>query len=204
VTLILSQLIPSSAYTMTDDVPSNLIVAVADDDISVRESLGSLLESSGYSVHLFDSAGALLASGVLADIDCLISDIDMPRIDGYELARLASMARPELPVILITGHHDWVSRSSRGRSREVKIFSGSRSKSKNCLQLSGSAWNGNSRKRTAVAPASEVRRVGRSSPKPRLSQCPWPPHRLLICARSPAGPDLRERLRALVIRPTWL
>jgi len=107
---------------MTDDVPPNLIVAVADDDESVRESLGSLLGSSGYTVRLFDSAVALLASGALADIDCLISDIEMPRVDGYELARLASMTRPELPVILITGHHDRVNGSSRGRSHQPKIL----------------------------------------------------------------------------------
>ena len=107
---------------MSDDLPPNLIVAVTDDDESVRESLGSLLEFSGYTVRLFDSAAALLASGALADIDCLISDIDMPRMDGYELARHASVARPELPVILVTGHHDLVNRRSRARSPQPKIL----------------------------------------------------------------------------------
>jgi len=107
---------------MTDDLPLNLIVAVTDDDESVRESLGSLLGDAGYSVCLFDSAAALLASRGLSDIDCLISDIDMPGIDGYELSRLASTARPELPVILMTGHHELADRSPQPRSRQPQIF----------------------------------------------------------------------------------
>jgi FixJ family two-component response regulator len=61
-------------------------------------------------VRLFGSAAALLASGSLADIDCLISDIDLPSIDGFELARRASASRPELPIILITGHADMAMR----------------------------------------------------------------------------------------------
>ena len=39
-------------------------------------------------------------------IDCLIADIGMPGIDGFELQRLMSETRPELPVILITGRHE--------------------------------------------------------------------------------------------------
>jgi FixJ family two-component response regulator len=77
---------------------------VVDDDRLVLESLEDLLESAGHRVRLFGSAAALLASGSLADIDCLISDIDLPSIDGFELLRLASASRPELPIILITGH----------------------------------------------------------------------------------------------------
>ncbi|HEV7546308.1 MAG TPA: response regulator [Reyranella sp.] len=82
------------------------IVAVVDDDQRVLESLEDLLESAGHSVRVFSSATALLENDGLAQIDCLIADIGMPVIDGFELQRLARTARPELPVILITGRHE--------------------------------------------------------------------------------------------------
>jgi DNA-binding NtrC family response regulator len=40
----------------------------------------------------------------LPEIDCLISDIDMPGVDGFALLRELRTVRPGLPVILITGH----------------------------------------------------------------------------------------------------
>ena len=79
------------------------VVAVVDDDSRVLESLEDLLESAGHTVHLFRSAQALLEDRAFGKIDCLISDIGMPTIDGFGLERLARAARPELPVILITG-----------------------------------------------------------------------------------------------------
>ena len=90
---------------MTDQ-PSAFVVAVVDDDQSILRSLEYLLESADYSVRLFTSARALLDSGCLPEIDCLISDIDMPGIDGFELLRRVHAARPALPTILITGYPD--------------------------------------------------------------------------------------------------
>ena len=82
------------------------VVAVVDDDHRILESLENLLESAGYAVRLFQSATELLKSGGFTGLDCLISDISMPVMDGFELQRLAKAARPELPVILITGRHE--------------------------------------------------------------------------------------------------
>lgn len=82
------------------------VVAVVDDDQSILRSLEYLLESADYAVRLFTSATALLDSGCLPEIDCLISDIDMPATDGFELARQVHTARPQLPIILITGYPD--------------------------------------------------------------------------------------------------
>jgi FixJ family two-component response regulator len=91
--------------SMTDPRSSS-VVAVVDDDQSILRSLEYLLESADYAVRLFTSARALLDSGCLAEIDCLISDVDMPGMDGFELLRLVRAARPGLPTILITGYPD--------------------------------------------------------------------------------------------------
>jgi FixJ family two-component response regulator len=82
------------------------VVAVVDDDQSILQSLEYLLESADYAVRLFASASALLDSGSLSEIDCLISDIDMLGMDGFELVRRVHTARPQLPIILITGYLD--------------------------------------------------------------------------------------------------
>ena len=92
------------------DRPSGPVVAVVDDDQSILRSLASLLDSADYSVRPFTSATALLYSGCLLEINCLISDIDMPGMDGFELLRLVHAVRPGLPTILITGYPDTLKR----------------------------------------------------------------------------------------------
>ena len=82
------------------------VIAIVDDDPSVLESLENLLESCGYGVRGFSSAAAFLEADVLTAIDCLVSDISMPLMDGIALQERVAKDRPELPVILITARHD--------------------------------------------------------------------------------------------------
>ena len=77
-------------------------IAVVDDDVRILESIQELLESAGHSVCLFPSARSLLENSILSEIDCLIADIGMPLVNGFELHRRARDARPDLPVIFIT------------------------------------------------------------------------------------------------------
>jgi FixJ family two-component response regulator len=85
----------------------NYIIGVVDDDPRLLESIGDLLESAGYSVRPFGSARSFLEDqAALSETDCLIADIGMPVIDGFELQKRVRQARPELPVILITGRHE--------------------------------------------------------------------------------------------------
>src|ERR1700681_425105 len=95
--------------SMTDQSPG-FTIAVVDDEPRILESLKNLLESADYAVRSFASAAALLESDCLAEIDCLISDIDMPVMDGFELLRAVRAARPELPIILITGYPEMLNR----------------------------------------------------------------------------------------------
>ncbi len=82
------------------------VVAVVDNDVRLLESLEDLLESAGHSVRLFSSAASLLENDNLSKIDCLVSDVGMPVMDGFKLRGLVQAERPELPVILITGRHE--------------------------------------------------------------------------------------------------
>jgi len=83
------------------------MIAVVDDDLRLLESLSDLLESAGYAVRLFRSAQSFLDDhAALSEADCLVADIGMPLIDGFELEKLTRQTRPNLPVILITGRHE--------------------------------------------------------------------------------------------------
>lgn len=97
---------------------ARFVVAVVDDDDRTLESLADLLEAAGYDVRLYTSAKAVWTRGGLSDIDCLISDIGMPEMDGFELRRLALSERPELPVILITGRPELRAQHSSNIERD--------------------------------------------------------------------------------------
>jgi FixJ family two-component response regulator len=86
---------------------TRFVVAVVDDDHRTLESLADLLEAGGYDVRLFSSAKMVWKRGGLSGIDCLISDIGLPDMNGLELRRWALLERPELPVILITGRPEF-------------------------------------------------------------------------------------------------
>jgi len=104
------------------DPASRFMVAVVDDDRRVLASLAALLESADYVVRPFDSAAAMLESGSLAEIDCLISDVGMPVMDGFELLQRVRAARPQLPVILISGRSDALARAAVGGGAGYRLF----------------------------------------------------------------------------------
>jgi len=85
---------------------SRPLVAVVDDDESVRESLPDLLGELGYTARAFASAEAFLASDTLGQARCLILDIAMPDMSGPELFRELRARGSVLPVIFITAQMD--------------------------------------------------------------------------------------------------
>jgi FixJ family two-component response regulator len=87
------------------DSSVQMIVGV-DDDLHIRESLESLVESVGFGCLVFPSAEEFLRSGKLSQATCLIADIRMPGMDGIELQLRVRLDRPKLPVIFISGHFD--------------------------------------------------------------------------------------------------
>ncbi len=81
-------------------------VHVIDDDEAMRDSLCFLLETSGLTVRAFPSASAFLEALPGVGDGCVVTDIRMPGMSGLELVRVLRGMRPDLPVVVMTGHGD--------------------------------------------------------------------------------------------------
>ncbi|HVM83834.1 MAG TPA: response regulator [Candidatus Binatia bacterium] len=81
-------------------------VAVVDDDESVRESLPDLIREFGYAAGGFSSAEEFLASGDLTEAECLVLDIAMPGMSGFDLQRELIRQERKIPIVFITAHGD--------------------------------------------------------------------------------------------------
>jgi FixJ family two-component response regulator len=82
------------------------LVAVVDDDESVRESLPDLLGELGFAARAFNSGEAFLASEFLQQAECLILDIAMPGMSGFDVQRELKVRRHQIPIVFITAHKD--------------------------------------------------------------------------------------------------
>jgi FixJ family two-component response regulator len=91
---------------MTSESSGRHLVAVIDDDESVRESLPDLLREFGYAVQAFASAEEFLAAGDLRRTKCLLLDVAMPGMSGPELQRELQRSGKDIPVVFITAHAD--------------------------------------------------------------------------------------------------
>src|SRR5215510_6439510 len=84
----------------------NPLIAVIDDDASMRGALRRLLRSVGFRVAAFASAEEFLHAGQLQDTACVIVDVRMPRMSGLELQQHLATTNCPIPLIFITGHGD--------------------------------------------------------------------------------------------------
>ena len=82
------------------------IIHVIDDDAAMRDSLAFLLDVNGFRPQVYESADAFLGTAGTDAVNCVISDIRMPGMNGIELVRKLKSRGASCPVILITGHGD--------------------------------------------------------------------------------------------------
>ena len=82
------------------------LVAIVDDDESVRESLPDLLRQFGFAAQAFSSAEAFLASNAVSETSCLLLDIAMPNMSGPELQQELIRRQQEIPIVFITANGD--------------------------------------------------------------------------------------------------
>jgi FixJ family two-component response regulator len=77
-------------------------ISIVDDDRSFREATRRLMKSAGYDVSLFESAEAYLSSDRVRDSACLILDMNMPGLSGFELQQHLIAEGDRTPVILVS------------------------------------------------------------------------------------------------------
>ncbi|HEY7204357.1 MAG TPA: response regulator [Methylomirabilota bacterium] len=95
-----SSLVPDTGLARSD---RRAIVGVVDDDASILRALRRLLQAAGFSVETFGSAGEVLSSSELGRIDCLVLDIHLGDLSGFDVHERLPDSRP-IPIIFITAH----------------------------------------------------------------------------------------------------
>ncbi len=88
-----------------------ILVAVVDDDESVRESLPGLLNELGFGSKAFSTAEQFLQSGVADNANCLILDISMPGQSGPQLHRELVLRGYSIPTIFMSAHPEFASQA---------------------------------------------------------------------------------------------
>jgi FixJ family two-component response regulator len=98
------------------------LVAIVDDDDSVRGALQGLMKEVGFSARAFASAEEFLESGQQQQTACLIADIRMPGMSGLELQAKLNAEHCRIPTIFITAHGDEKMRMQALRAGAVEFL----------------------------------------------------------------------------------
>ena len=99
-------------------MPEGPLIAVVDDDRSVRSATQNLLNAAGFSTFTFESAESFLGSSVRANVECLVTDMRMPGMTGLELHEHLELSGTGIPTVIITAHPE---KPTRDRARKAGI-----------------------------------------------------------------------------------
>jgi FixJ family two-component response regulator len=98
------------------------LVAIVDDDDSLRVALQGLLKATGFPAEAYASAEEFLSSGQQQKTACLITDIRMPGMSGLELQAKLNADRHRIPIIFLTAHGDEKMRMQALRAGAVEFL----------------------------------------------------------------------------------
>jgi FixJ family two-component response regulator len=98
---------------MPNDVP---LLAVVDDDADVRVALTRLVSSAGFAVETFASGAEFLHSIEDHEPDCVVLDLHMPEMSGFDVQGALAIGHAAVPVVVITGHD-----TPESRARAVQL-----------------------------------------------------------------------------------
>jgi FixJ family two-component response regulator len=82
------------------------MISIIDDDYWAREGIRELIESLGYKARAFTSVEEFLQSGLLAETACVITDLQMPGLSGFDLQDQLQAQGISTPIIIITAYPD--------------------------------------------------------------------------------------------------
>jgi FixJ family two-component response regulator len=99
------------------------LVAIVDDDPSIRRSVRNLLQSLGFRVETFASAEVFLESAHLASTECLVLDLWMPGMQGLELLGYLADAGVHIPAVILTAHGDDETRERALQAGAIAVLS---------------------------------------------------------------------------------
>ena len=99
-------------------MPEGLLVAIVDDDKSIRNATQDLLKAAGFSTATFEDAESFLGSASLATASCVVADMRMPGMTGLELHLALVASGHRIPVVIITAHPEEI---TQARAREAGI-----------------------------------------------------------------------------------
>jgi RNA polymerase sigma factor (sigma-70 family) len=88
---------------MTSPTP---VIHIVDDDASFRNSLARLLKASGYQTALYESANAFLEKLPATGAGCILLDMQMSGLSGFQLQEQLARSGSILPIIFLTAHGD--------------------------------------------------------------------------------------------------
>ena len=97
-------------------------VVVVDDDAGMNQAIERLLNAAGFHALMFSSADALLESGAAASAECMVLDIHLPGLSGFELRQRLAREGVVLPVIFITAYDDPDSHAQAKRAGAIAYF----------------------------------------------------------------------------------
>lgn len=97
-------------------------ISIVENDASIREALKSLMRSVQFRVEAFGSAEDFLASDGPGQTECLILDVYLPGMSGFELQERLNQERRAIPIIFITAHADENSRQRALKGGAVEFL----------------------------------------------------------------------------------
>ena len=92
------------------------LLAVVDDDADVRVALTRLVSSAGFGVETFASGAEFMRSVQDHEPDCVVLDLHMPEMSGFDVQGALSRGHPDVPVVVMTGHD-----TPESRARAVEM-----------------------------------------------------------------------------------
>ena len=98
------------------------IIGIIDDDRAVRRGLSRMLAAHGYAVEAYESAREFLQQEKLDVVDCLLVDVRMPDMTGFDLREQLASRGYTLPIVFITGDDDIVAAAATAGDPPLQVL----------------------------------------------------------------------------------